>query len=237
MIKNKNRNRNKNIEINIKDIIISIIIIIFSILIGYITNDLLIGSAILITGLLSSYFAGERKKVNYIFSFISYILAAYVSYKNNLYGIFIFCLFIFAPFQIYGYFSWQKNLEDEKEVKPRKFTLKKSLIVILSCLTFSCIIGYLLTLIPKQNLAFMDAASNCINLCAIILLSLRYKEAWWLWFISGIIDLIIWVVMYFNNGYNTMAMIIITICFFVFNLIGIIKWTKKTKYKETEIQR
>ena len=35
----------------------------------------------------------------------------------------------------------------------------------------------LLTLIPNQRLAFMDATSNCINLCGGILMILRFKES------------------------------------------------------------
>ena len=68
------------------------------------------------------------------------------------------------------------------QTSTQRFNLKKSIIITLSCAIGSLILGYLLTLIPSQRLAFMDATSNCINLCGVILMILRFKESWWLWF-------------------------------------------------------
>ena len=124
----------------------------------------------------------------------------YVSFKNNFFGIFFFYIFIFSLLQINGFITWNKNLNDDKNVKIREFILKNSCLITLSCIIGSIILGYLLTLIPTQRLAFMDATSNCINLCGVILIILRFKESWWLWLINNIIDLIIWIITVINGG-------------------------------------
>lgn len=212
---------------NKKYIIITGICIIISLISGILSNDILIGGTILLTGLLCAYFASEGKRSNYILGLINYILMGYVSFKNNLYGIFFFYIFIFSPLQVNGFITWNKNLDEEKNVKVRKFTLKNSIIIILSCVIGSLLLGYLLTLIPNQRLALMDASSNCINLCGVILMILRFKEAWWLWLINNVIDLIIWIVSFFNHGENATMMLLVSIGYLLINIHGIIKWQRK----------
>ncbi len=63
----------------------------------------------------------------------------YVSFKNNLLGIFFFYIFTFSPLQVNGFITWNKNLNDDKNVKVREFTLKNSIIITLSCIIGSII--------------------------------------------------------------------------------------------------
>ena len=215
-----------------KNIIITIICIVISIISGIITNDLLVGGIILASGLLCAYFASEGKRVNYILGLINYLLMGYVSFKNNLFGIFFFYIFIFSPLQIHGFISWKKNLNQDNNVKVREFTLKNSIIITLSCIIGSLILGYVLTLIPGQRLAFMDAASNCINLCGVVLMILRFKESWWLWLINNVIDLIIWIITFINKGEGSAMMLLVSIGYLLINIYGVIKWNIEAKKGE-----
>lgn len=214
---------------NKKYLIITIICSIISIVSGIISNDLIIGGTILLTGLLCAYFACEGKKINYIFGLINYLLMGYVAFKNNLFGIFFFYIFIFSPLQVNGFITWNKNLNDNKNVKVREFTFKNSIIITLSCIIASIILGYLLNLIPQQRLAFMDATSNCINLCGVILMVLRFKESWWLWLINNIIDLIIWIITAINGGSGSIMMLLVSLGYLLINIYGVIKWNIEAK--------
>lgn len=214
---------------NKKYLIIAILSLIISVISGIISNDLIIGGTILLTGLLCAYFASEGKRINYILGLINYLLMGYVAFKNNLFGIFFFYIFIFSPLQINGFITWNKNLNDDKNVKVREFTLKNSIIITLSCIIGSIILGYLLTLIPTQRLAFMDATSNCINLCGVILMILRFKESWWLWLINNIIDLIIWIITVINGGKGSVMMLLVSIGYLLINIYGVIKWNIEAK--------
>ena len=214
---------------NKKEIFISSICIIFSFVMGMLSNDIVIGGLILLTGLLNGYFAGEGKRINYILGFINYVLMAYVSFKNHLYGMTIFYTCIFAPLQIKGFFTWKKSLNNEGNVQAREFTQKNSIIITTSCIIGSCILGYILTLIPNQRLAFMDATSNCINLCGVILMILRFKESWWLWLINNIINLLIWLITTINHGEGAIMMLFVSIGYLLINIYGVIRWNLETK--------
>jgi len=220
---------------NKKYIVITCVCIIISLASGIISNDIVIGGTILLTGLLCAYFASEGKRISYILGLINYLLMGYVSFLNNLYGIFFFYIFIFSPLQVEGFYTWNKNLNESKCVKVREFNLKNSIIVSVSCITASLILGYLLTLIPNQRLAFMDASSNCINLCGVILMILRFKESWWLWLINNIIDLSIWIITFTNKGEGSAMMLLVSIGYLLINIYGIIKWhTEAIKAKKTK---
>lgn len=212
-----------------KYIIITLICIAMSVLSGIITQDLLVGGTILATGLLCAYFASEGKRINYILGLINYLLMGYVAFKNNLFGIFFFYIFVFSPLQVHGYLSWKKNLDNEKNVEVREFNLKNSIIITLSCIIGSFVLGYLLSLVPGQRLAFMDASSNCINLCGVVLMILRFKESWWLWLINNIIDLIIWIITVIDKGNGSMMMLLVSIGYLLINIYGVIKWNIEAK--------
>ena len=214
---------------NRKELIVIILSLIISIVTGIISNDLIIGGSILLTALLCEYYACEGKRINYIYGLINYLLMAYVAFENNLFGIFMFYILIFSPLQIKGYVAWYKNLNHDKNVKVREFTLKNSIIITFLCIIGSVILGYLLTLIPTQRLAFMDATSNCINLCGEILMILRFKESWWVWLVNNIIDLVIWAITAINGGSGSIMMLIVSIVFLVMNFYGIAMWNVKAK--------
>ncbi len=214
---------------NKKHKIITCICIIISLISGIVSNDIIVGGTILLTGLLCAYFASEGKRISYILGLVNYLLMGYVSFKNNLYGIFFFYLLIFSPLQIKGFLTWNKNLDEEKNVKVREFTLKNSIIITLSCIIGSLLLGYLLTFIPNQRLAFMDSSSNCINLCGVILMILRFKESWWLWIINNVIDLSIWIITFVDKGEGSSMMLLVSIGYLLINIYGIIKWNIEAK--------
>ncbi len=210
---------------NQKDKKITLKIIIFSLILGILTNDILIGSTTLASGLLCAYHAVLGKKSNYLYGFINYLLLGYVAYKNHLYGIFFFYLFLFAPLQIKGFFQWKKN-QKQNQLIIRNFNFQNSILIISGCLIGSILIGMLLKILPNQQIAFLDATSNCINLCGIILLIQGFKESWWLWFINNILDLIISIHCVLNQGENSKMMLITAISFLLMNIWGMIRWNQ-----------
>ena len=200
------------------------IIIIFSIVCGIITKDYFLGTATLMCGLLNGYYASTRKVCNYVFGLLFCVLNLYVSYLNGLYGIFAFSLIIFVPSQIQGFISWLKNRNKNNEVIVRHFDLKTSLIVIVSSLLGSLGLGYLLTKVPGQNLAFLDSTSTILNVCTIVLMNLRYKEFWIIYLFNNIVDLIIWSINVWYGTPNAMMMLIVSIGYLLMNIYGLYKW-------------
>ena len=200
------------------------IIIIFSIVCGIITKDYFLGTATLMCGLLNGYYASTRKVCNYVFGLLFCVFNLYVSYINGLYGIFAFSLIIFIPSQIQGFISWLKNRNKNNEVIVRHFDLKTSLIVIVSSILGSLGLGYLLTKVPGQNLAFLDSSSTILNVCSIVLMNLRYKEFWIIYLFNNIVDLIIWSINVCYGTPNAMMMLIVSIGYLLMNIYGLYKW-------------
>ena len=215
-----------------KEIIYTFLIIVFSIICGILSKDYFIGTLILICGLLNSYYASLGKVENYIFGGLYSILVGYVSYINGLYGLASLSILVYVPSQIHGYFSWKKNMNetDKKEVEVRGFTLKFSLMLTFIVVSLSFLFGYLLNLIPSQNLAFLDSSSNIINLSAVVLMNMRYKECWMIWLFNNTIDLIIWIINTVKGTPNSIMMLLVSIGFLSINVYGLYKWFKKEEH-------
>ena len=209
--------------------IYTLVIIIFSIICGIISKDYFLGTLILISGLLNSYYASLGKIYNYIFGALYSLLSGYVCYINGLYGTAILSLLVYFPSQIQGYFSWNKKKDNNNEVEIRRFTLKNSVIITLSCIIGSAILGFLLTKIPNQQLAFLDSSSNIINICGIVLMNLRFKECWVIWIFNNTIDLSIWIINAINGTSNSIMMLLVSIGYLLINIYGLIMWIKKSK--------
>jgi nicotinamide mononucleotide transporter PnuC len=207
-----------------KEMAITTSCIAFSIIFGFLSNDLWIGGTILATGLIGAYYASEGKRINYILGLINYLLMAYVAYKNHLHGILFFYTFIFAPLQVIGFFSWKKQSNADNTVNARRFTLKTALFIMGLSIVCSFILGYLLSLIPNQQLSYLDASTNCINLFGVILMIMRYQEAFWLWLVNNILDLILWTLVLLSNGEGAFMMFCASAGFLFINIYGIIKW-------------
>ena len=231
--KSKKATSNRHLLNSRKNITMIILCIVIPVAIGIMSNDIVVGGTLLATGLLSSYLAGIGKRSGYIFGIANDLLLAYVAFRNNLFGSFATNVFVFAPIELLGFILWSRNLDRNRDVKPKKLTTSKSLIVMGSCIIGSVLLGYILNHIPGQQLAFMDSVINCLDLCALVLMNLRYKEAWTLWVLSGSIAIVIWTITFLNGGDSALMCLISEISFLAIDTYGAIEWKIKTKnYKK-----
>lgn len=215
-----------------KEYTIIILCIVFSVVLGICTDDLLIGTPLLATSLISSYLAATYKRSCYTVGAICSLLIAYNAYVNNFFGSVIVNALVFAPIQFYGFFVWGRNLDSNKNVKTRKFSIKTSILVITSCTIGSFVFGYLLTKIPTQQLAFLDSTIACLDFSALILQNMRYGESWWLWSLSGVLSAVMWIIAFISGGEGTLMRLITASCFIVINAYGLFKWNYKKKTKK-----
>ena len=209
----------------LKDIIIILITTIISLILGIIFNDYIWGSLTLIFGFLNSYYMAIGKWQNYIFGILFTITYTYICTINGLYGWIIFSVVFYLPIQIYGIVNWFKNKKGS-EVKLKSFTVKNSIIICSLILIGSVILGFLLSLIPGQNLAFLDSTSQIINICGTILVAIRFRECWYIWLANNIIDLTIWIINCINSTINSQMALATSIMYLVMNIIGIICWIR-----------
>ncbi len=209
----------------LKEYIIVILSIIISIVLGIIFDDYLWGSLTLMFGFLNSYYMAIGKWQNYIYGILFTITYTYICTINGLYGWLIFSLIFYLPVQIFGIVNWFRNKKND-QVEMKSFTLRNSLIICGTILVGSAILGFLLSLIPSQNLAFLDSTSQIINICGTILVAIRFRECWYVWLANNIIDLAIWIVNIIKHTPNAEMTLITSIMYLVMNIIGVIAWVR-----------
>ena len=59
-----------------------------------------------------------------------------------------------------------------------------------------------------------------------ILMMLRFKESWWIWFLNNILDLILSIHCVIQNGEHSIMMLATAIAFLLINILGIIQWNQ-----------
>ena len=210
---------------NIKNTtIISIMIIVFSFIIGLIGNDFFIGFIALSSGIFNIWLQSIGKSSNYIFGCIYNVVNAYISYINNMYGLFILSILLYMPLNIYGFISWNKTKKEENNIQFRKYKKTKSLFIIISSILTSFIFGFILGIIPSQKLEFLDSSSNVLNIFGMILLNKRLNEGWYILLSNNIIDLIIWIILFIQKSPNSMMMLLVSIGYLLINIYGIYRW-------------
>lgn len=215
---------------NGRHITIIVSIVVFSFVFGIIFNDITLGFLALSSGSINIYLQAKGKSSNYIFGSIYNLVNAYISYINNLYGLFILSLLLYLPLNIMGFISWNKSKNDNNEVEFRKFERKKSIMIIITSILTSILFGTLLGINPKQKLEFLDATSNILNIFGMILLNKRLNEGWYILLGNNIVDLLIWFINLLNNTQNAKMMFIVSIIYLIINIYGIYKW-KNCKIK------
>ena len=212
--------------------------VVVAVITGFWTGDNYLGISVIASAFLNGYLASQGYVQSYFFGIVYCLLNAIISFQAHYYGIAIFCLAFFIPIQIWGWINWRQKIKGvEEQVAGRKFTWQNTLIVTAICMIGSFILGGLFSLIPGQKFATLNAASNIINLCATLLLALRFREAWILWIINSLTDILLWGLGLSGTADNSASMIIVMSGYLIINIFGVINWSKtkhvqKMNFKE-----
>ena len=205
--------------------VVPFITIIISVVLGLIFKDNFIGVVTLIFGFLNAYYMAKGKWYNYIFGILFTFSYGWACFINGLFGWGIFMLIFYVPSQVIGMINWFKNDKDGT-VEMKSLNIKKASIVCIATLIGSVIFGYLLSLIPKQQLSFLDSTTQIVNVAGIILSLFRWREAWYLWLINNVLDLSIWTINLYRKNENVEMLFITSIMYLFMNVIGIVLWIK-----------
>lgn len=65
-----------------------------------------------------------------------------------------------------------------------------------------------------------------MNICAIILMNLRFRECWWILLGNNVVDLMIWIINFSLGTANSLTMLVVSIAYLLLNIIAIMKWKK-----------
>ena len=154
-----------------------------------VTKDTLLSFASGIAGVFSVVFCSERKLSYYFWSFIQIATFSIICFNEQLYAKLLENVFYLIIMGI-GIGAWLANKDIDNRVKTR--SLDSNAII---RYVNGGVIGFMVLLLTLTFLGgekpFLDALTTTLAFIAQILLVLRYKENWNVWFIMNIICIIL----------------------------------------------
>ena len=175
-------------------------------------------------------FLGKGDAIGQLISIIFGILYAIISYRNRYYGEMITYLGMTAPSAFIAMVSWLKNPYAEREVKVNNLTKKHILIIILSTIVVTVVVGWVLKIFNTNNLIF-SIVSITTSFAASMLTIFRSPYYAIVYSANDIILIVLWVLASIEN----VAYIPMIICFLIFlinDIYGFVYWKGMKKRQE-----
>lgn len=184
-----------------------------------------------IAGVLCIFFVQKAGIANFVFATINTITYAVFLFYSKIYGTFFLEVLVYFPLNFIGFYLWSKHKDKEINhiTKVKKLNIKNIILIILSTLIIFTI-NYIITSNYQDNISIvtLDSLIVGIGISAILLQTFRFKEHYYLWIISDIVSIILYIVS-FNPLYLTKKII-----YLISAIIGLEYWDKLNKDRNKE---
>ncbi|MGI6565594.1 nicotinamide riboside transporter PnuC [Methanosphaera sp.] len=195
----------------------------FIIILSIQTNDEIIGIIAAVTGVISVICSGKGKLSGFIFGIVNAILYAVIAYNTRYYGEMSLNILYYIPIQVYGLYSWNKNMNPEtNEVYKRRMTNKERCILLLILVVTTVFFGLILTSLHGNN-PFIDALSSLLSVVTMYIAVKRFMEQWILWIVANSVKLILWIIPLMQGAGNT-AIMLMSLIYLINSFIMFFKW-------------
>jgi nicotinamide mononucleotide transporter len=200
------------------------------------TLDVL-GSLASITGVLCVVLVAKGSIWNYAFGLVNVSLYALISYRASLYGDAGLNAFYYLPMQFIGWWQWRKRgaavTEAETEgrgvqVKARRFTWTQRGLLAAGCAVAVIACAYLLESLGDPQ-PLKDSATTVLSIVAQALMALAFMEQWYLWIITNVISVIMWVICISRGEAHAGVMVIMWSFYLLNSLNGLRVWLKLSR--------
>lgn len=155
-----------------------------------ITKDAVISAISGIAGVISVVFCSERRVSYYVWSFIQILTYTYICWYSGLWGKLLENAFYLIT-GIIGIIIWIKNLDNDNLVKTKTLNTDGIVKCLITGMVGFCVL-YIILVFTGGNMPFLDAFTTTLAIIAQVLMMLRYKENWVVWFIMNILCIILW---------------------------------------------
>jgi nicotinamide mononucleotide transporter len=166
--------------------------IITQLLTYYIMDDSALALCSGIAGVISVVLCSQRKYAFYFWGVLQLVTIMIISYQTGLYGKLVENAFYLITMFI-GMIIWKENTTDNTT---HVRTMDSIDYVIFGCLflPFAIILSY--TIVNQYNTEqiVLDIITTVIGILAQIMLILRFREQWILWFILDILCIVLWAI-------------------------------------------
>ena len=189
-------------------------------------QDTLMGIISSLTGVICVICTGKGKLSAYIFGFINCLLYAIISYKAGYYGETLLNAIYYVPMQFYGFYVWNKNMnETTHEVHKKHMKNWQRIILLVSIILGTYLFGLFLNLLGG-NIPFIDAFTTSSSIIAMIVSIGMFAEQWWIWIGVDVVTVYMWFVN-FQQGNENIATLIMWIVYLLNAIFMCYKWEKE----------
>jgi nicotinamide mononucleotide transporter len=213
----------------IAEIILLILVLLFIIVHAIFRHDNIIAVISAICGILYTVLAGKGKSICYLFGLCGSGCYGYLSLINAVYGNLLLYIGYYIPSQLYGFFSWNKNLKPDKNeiVKTKLLDKEKFYLIIISIL--GSILTFVILKIFNDSHPLIDGITTFLSIVGMFLTVKRCIEQWIIWMIVNGLSLIMWIdiVLHGTKAYSTVIMWFV---YFILAFYFYFCWKKELKY-------
>ena len=156
------------------------------------TNDDILSFLCGLSGVINVVLCSQRKMSFYVFAYIQMLTYIIIIYQNQLWGELGENIFYFVTTTIALFLWWKNYNKEEKIVEARKFG-KFGWVISGTIFVVATVVLYGILLKTNDPKPFLDAVSTVPAFIAQVLLMMRYREQWIMWFIVDIATLILWI--------------------------------------------
>ena len=178
-----------------------------------------------IFGILATIFTGKGKISCYILGTFGVLCYSYLAWKNTLWGTFGLQIIYYLPMEFIGIYYWKDHLkEDTKEVIKTQLSTKQRWILCIVTILTSVLLGTFLMFL-NDKFPFPDAFVTVLPIIAFFLTVKRCIEQWIAWTIVNFINIVMWLVIFVNEG-NYFATLLTWLIYFFFGIYFFFKWKR-----------
>lgn len=165
--------------------------------------------------------------LNYAFGLVSVSLYAYIAYKSSLWGNAALNALYYLPMQFIGYFSWKNHKQegDSTKVQARRMNAKQLVVLAVVSIVATVVCSYILKRFNGNN-PFVDAASIVFSIIAQLLMVKAFTEQWYLWIITNVINVTLWVMCVVEGEPHAFMMVIMWSFCLANSINGVIQWRR-----------
>lgn len=143
-------------------------------------------------GITSVILCSQGKISTFFFGFAQIITYTGLCWMERFYAGIAMNVFYFAS-QIYGIFSWRRNMQGAETIQPRHLS-RLSLFTLIAAIVFlSSLVGLILARYTDDTQPYLDALTTVPAIAAQILMVLVYREQWYFWLAIDVLYVIMWI--------------------------------------------
>lgn len=158
----------------------------------YIMNDTALAVCSGIAGVISVVLCSQKKYSFYFWSILQLITIMIISYQTGLYGKLIENAFYLITLFI-GMNIWKENTTDNTtQVRTIMDCIDYVIFGIIFLLPLTSLASYMIISHYNTDQIVLDTITTTIGMLAQVMLILRFREQWVLWFVLDILCIILW---------------------------------------------